>query len=169
MQKATFLLIFVLFSFCKENNKLNTKKIIPKKEQIIELKSTDSNVKIDICENFVIEKIIKFLGQPDKIEKEELPDYKIGQDEEPWTVFYYPGLKISFIGNFVEEIVILNPDWEINELGIGKKFNLKEINLPVFNKKKDNYYLFNLDCLEGVLFIEKGQDDFISSIGISLQ
>ena len=164
MQKATFLLIFVLFSFCKENNKLNTKKIIPKKEQIIEikkeqiieLKSTDSNVKINICENFVIEKIIKSLGQPDKIEKEELPDYKIGQDEEPWTVFYYPGLKISFIGNFVEEIVILNPDWEINELGIGKKFNQKEINLPVSNKKKDNYYLFNLNCLEGVLFIECG-------------
>ena len=83
-----------------------------------------SNKKIDLCKEYNKNSIIKAFGIPIKIKKEK----SLGGegDEEPWSTYLYNGLEVTLIGNYINEIIISNNKWSINNINL--KTPIEKIN-----------------------------------------
>ncbi len=118
-----------------------------------------------------IKTIIKALGKPKLIRRESMPDD--GEGAPPSSEYIYDGLKINYIGEDLDEIIITNSNWTLdgfmtsqNIQDISKKYKkYKWISPNALYKKNIFFFLIpKIDCTYHFELNDKGNK--IISFGI---
>lgn len=113
--------------------------------------------------------IINTLGKPKSIRREPKPDV---EGAPPWSEYVYDGLKINYIGEDLDEIIITNSNWTLdgfmtnqNIEDISKKYKKYKWISPNPLYKKDKFFVIpKIDCTYHFELNDKGNK--IISFGI---